>query len=401
MPPAGPSPSALRGVFFLPQNSLRIFTVTVARTGKVSPPSIASTYYKDGILRGMLDQRFPSILIIATLALAFSGIGILYEKPSTPLITALIIVQALSLIAAPNHPHISITAYIVAFITALLAGHSTGLEIFLGVFLITIIASIGHHLLAALIIVTITLGGFYSPTETQIKLDLVALVIFLTIAILAYLFGFWVHRNHQHHQRAQHLQQDRRRQLTSLLHDTIAADLTSVIVQLEKLAITASDHQDELSSTAGTARNALNRTRQLLATLNAQPDTRPTPSLPSTLNQLKKRLSDHGFTVESTTELATPVTKTLHNTALERVLSETVTNIIKHATPQSLVTISTTSNDHGVTIAITNACTPTKKPSASTYLGLTSMSNTLHTVGGTLKTHDTNNKWATIAHIPF
>ena len=343
---------------------------------------------KSGSLKDMLAQRFPTTLALPALALIFSGTSIISGTNITPLITTLIILQALSLITSPNHPRTSAATFTASFIGALLAGHSTGLELFLGIFLITTITAFGDHLLAVLIAATITFGGFYSPANSRVEFDIGAAIIFLTIITLAYLLGFWI-------------QQTRQKQLTSLLHDTIAADLTSVIVQLEKLAITTPERNAELKNTARTAREALDKTRQLLTTLNTQPETHPAPSLPTTLEAMTQRLHDHSFTVTTTTELSTPVTNTLHNTALERVLSEIVTNIIKHATPQSHVIISATSNDQGVTLTFTNARTPTKKTSASTHLGLTSMSNTLHTVGGELRTYSANKEWVTTAHIPF
>lgn len=210
--------------------------------------------------------------------------------------------------------------------------------------------------------------------------------------------GFTTLTNNLNSQRTQRI---RRQQLTSLLHDTIAADLTSVIVQLEKLAITTPERNAELKNVARTSRDALDKTRQLLTTLNTQPNSGSTPSLPTTLEAMVQRLRDHGFTVTTTTDLTTPVTMTLHNTALERVLSETVTNIIKHATPQSLVTVSASSDDQGVTLTITNAYTPKKRTSESPRLGLASMSNTLYTVGGALKTRSNNKEWVTTTHIPF
>ncbi len=356
---------------------------------------------KSGSLKDMLAQRFPTTLALPALALIFSGTSIISGTNITPLITTLIILQALSLITSPNHPRTSAATFTASFIGALLAGHSTGLELFLGIFLITTITAFGDYLLAVLIAATITFGGFYSPANSRVEFDIGAAIIFLTIITLAYLLGFWIHHNRQLHFQSQRTQQTRQKQLTSLLHDTIAADLTSVIVQLEKLAITTPERNAELKNTARTAREALDKTRQLLTTLNTQPETHPAPSLPTTLEAMTQRLHDHSFTVTTTTELSTPVTNTLHNTALERVLSEIVTNIIKHATPQSHVIISATSNDQGVTLTFTNARTPTKKTSASTHLGLTSMSNTLHTVGGELRTYSANKEWVTTAHIPF
>ena len=60
----------------------------------------------------MLDQRLPTTLALSALALIFSGAGVLQHYPTTPLFTALIIIQALSLIVAPNHPRISTATYI-------------------------------------------------------------------------------------------------------------------------------------------------------------------------------------------------------------------------------------------------------------------------------------------------
>ena len=350
----------------------------------------------------MLAQRLPTTMILATLALIFSGVSIFDENPRTPLITALIIIQALSLIVVPRHPRISTGIYITAFVGALLAGHSTGVELFLGIFLITAITASGNHLLAVLVAVTITLGGFYSPDKARFTFELTALIVFGTIAVLSYLLGLWIHRNYQQHLKTQRAQQTRRQQLTSLLHDTIAADLTSVIAQAEKLAITTPQRHDELKSVARTARNALDRTRKLLTTLNTHPSTEPTASLPITLDAITKRLRVHGFTVTTTTRMATPVTMTLSNNALERVLNETATNIIKHATPRSAVVIDTNSDDEGVTITISNEYCPTHyTPTGSTHLGLTSMSHTLHAVGGALSTHSNDQEWVTVVHIPF
>ena len=349
----------------------------------------------------MLAQNLPATLILATLALIFSGVSILNENPITLLFTILIITQALSLILTLRYPRVSTIIYIIAFLGALLAGHSTGLELFLGIFLIAAITATGHHLLALLVAVTITLAGFYSPNEAHFTFELIALMIFCTIAALAYFLGLWIHRNHQQHLNAQHTQQIRRQQLTSLLHDTIAADLTSVIAQVEKLAITTPQSHYELKNVARTARNALDHTRQLLTTLDNHPNTKPTTSLPITLGTTAKRLRSHDFTVTTTTRLSTPVTKTLPNTALERVLNEIATNIIKHATPHSAVVIETVSNDQGITIIVTNQHLSARATSTDlTHLGLASMSHTLNALGGTLTTHSNDHEWVTIVHLP-
>ncbi|WP_293773514.1 histidine kinase [uncultured Corynebacterium sp.] len=350
----------------------------------------------------MFAQRIPTTALIAALAFIFSSVGMLYERPTTPLVTALILAQAFSLILASSRPRISTTIYLMSFAAALLAGRSAGIELLLGVFLVAIVASVGHRLLSVAIIPIITLGGFYSPIEAHVQFDFVALIIFLTITALAYFLGFWVYRNYQQHQHAQHLYQTRRQQLASLLHDTIAADLTSVIMRLEKLAIVESENQEELKSIASTARSALDGIRQLLETLNARPGVSRTLSLPGTLDILTKRLRGHGFTVISTMDLSTPVTRQLHNIALERMLSEAVTNIIKYAAPHSVVNIDAKSNEQGVTLTISNArAMRREKSSDSMHLGLSSMLDNLHAVGGALKTRNTEGGWVITAHIPF
>ena len=227
-------------------------------------------------------QRFPTTFALATVALIFGVVGIANETEVTPLFTGLVIIQALSLIGSPRYPFASITTYIAAFIGTLLAGHSTGLEIFLGIFLITALIATDRQLLAAVIATTITLGGFYSPIKGHIHFDLIALFIFLTIILLAYLLGFWINRNHKQRHHDQLLRKSRIQELTSLLHDTIASDLTSLIVQLETLALTTPQRHKELKKAAHTARNTLDRIRQLLTTLNTQPNTRPTASFPNT-----------------------------------------------------------------------------------------------------------------------
>ena len=151
----------------------------------------------------MLDQRLPTTLTLSALALIFSGAGVIQHNPTPPLFTALIIVQALSLIVAPNHPRISTATYIAAFITALLVGYSTGFELFLGVFLITALTATGHPILAILSATTITLGGFYSPTNARIEFDIGAVIIFITIIALAHLLGLWIHHTHQQHLNSQ------------------------------------------------------------------------------------------------------------------------------------------------------------------------------------------------------
>ncbi|MGM1323635.1 sensor histidine kinase [Corynebacterium macclintockiae] len=351
----------------------------------------------------MPTQRLPTTAILASLALIFSGASLFNEDSPTPLITTVLIVsQALSLILAPVTPRIIAGIYITTFLAALLTGHSAGLELFLGIFFITTITATGHHLLALLIAVTITFGGFYSPNKANFTFELIALMVFCTIITLAYLLGLWIHRNQQQHLDTKRAQLARRQQLTSLLHDTIAADLTSVIAQVEKLAITTPQHRDELRSVARTARNALDQTRQLLTALNTSSNAEPTTSLPITLDTTTKRLRDHGFTVTTTTQLATPMTMPLPNTALERVLSETATNIIKHATPGSAVVIDATSDDEGVTITVTNQHTPARASRTdSTHLGLTSLSHTLHALSGALTTHSSDQEWITVAYLPF
>ena len=186
------------------------------------------------------------------------------------------------------------------------------------------------------------------------------------------------------------------------MHDTIAADLTSLVVQLEKLAIATPALHNSLKDTAHTARSALEHTQQLLNALDTHSSKLHPPSFPKILESLTQRLRNHGFTVTTSTKMHTPVSIASHNTALERVLSEIITNIIKHATPHSLITIDTVSNDQGVTLTIANPYSVREKEkSSSTGLGLASMSQTLHAVGGTLTTTNNEHQWVTIAHVPF
>lgn len=103
-------------------------------------------------------------------------------------------------------------------------------------------------------------------------------------------------------------------------------------MQAEKLAITTPQRTDGLQELAGTARNALDRTRQLLSTLNTHPISTPAVSLPIILNNTAQQLRDHGFTVTMTANLPNHINNSINNAALERVLKEAATNIIKHAT---------------------------------------------------------------------
>ncbi len=349
----------------------------------------------------MAIHRFPTTLVLTAIAIVFSGASIISDKTMPPAVSALIIVQAMSLIASPNHPHKGTALYIAAFLGAIILGHSTGLELFLGVFLITTITATGHSLLTALVIATITLGGFYTPATSGFTFELGAMTIFFTIIILSYLVGFWIHRNHRQHLATVRAQQEQRTHLSSLLHDTIAADLTSVIVRLEKLAIHSPEHRNELRGSAQTARDALKTTRKLLDTLNANLDSYPAPPLPMTLESTSQRLRDHGFHVTTETDLAIPVTMRVQESAVERVLKEAATNIIKHAVPESHVKISAVSHDHRVTITMTNSYTPAKRHPTATQRGLTNMSNTLQAVGGELSTQVSSNKWVTNIHVPL
>ena len=349
-------------------------------------------------------MRLPVGAALMTIAVLLCAFRLLPFGNTDAVGVALFIVQAACLPLAVQYPRGSAALYSLSFAVAIVLGYSPGIMLFAVLFLIVTITSVGRHGAAIALTLVVTILGFYSADEQRFIVDSTALLIFFFLAISALSTGWWIWRVRK--QRVEdNIKADlRRREITSLLHDTVAADLTSLIVKLEKLAITTPERSDELTHAAQTARSAVTHTRALLGELNAPESERgSTASVPlsTTLNRIIDELQSHGFRVDSTVRLNPPVSSSLINLALERTLKEATTNIIKYATPASEVTLNAHADRDDIDITIGNVHRRQRSSAGSSKLGLQTMQSNLEAISGTLTIENDPQRWILRLNIPL
>lgn len=349
-------------------------------------------------------MRLPVGAALAAIAVLLCAFRVFPPGNTDVVGAAFLIVQALCLPLAVQYPRVAAAIYTVSFPASVVLGYSPGIMFFGALFLIVTLNSIGHHRFSATVACITAVFGFYSADEQRFIVDSTALLIFIFLAISAFSTGWWIWRVRK--QRIDdNIKADlRRKEITSLLHDTVAADLTSLIVKLEKLAITTPERSDELTRAAQTARSAVTNTRALLGELNAPESERgATASVPlsTTINGMIETLEAHGFEVDSHVRLNPAVNSSLINLALERTLKEATTNIVKYATPASVVTLRADANREEIDILISNAHRRQRSSVGSSKLGLQTMHSNLEAVSGTLTIENDSQNWHLKLNVPL
>lgn len=269
--------------------------------------------------------------------------------------------------------------------------------------MVTVVTAQRRYKTGVVLAVFTTLLGFYSPDKKSFSVDSQSVTIFSLMMVCAFAVGWFINTVNTK-ERQRHLQiRQRKAEVAGLLHDTVAADLTALIVRLEALAIATPEIEQALQKCATTARKSIGGIRALVDELNAQAinhQQATVPALTTTLIQTNRALQEAGFHVESTANISVdPGTESIDK-ALSRCLSEASANIIKYAVPDSMVRMTATADAKQIIVTLANTYRPGRGRAGSSHFGLVSMQRTIAAVGGNMTLDSADARWSITFHVP-
>ncbi|WP_309409011.1 histidine kinase [Glutamicibacter sp. PS] len=255
------------------------------------------------------------------------------------------------------------------------------------------------------------------------------LVVLVPLALGAYVAARSVfrlsQRNSEHQRRLNEAQEqaeralrEERKNIARDLHDIVAHDITIVAMQSkaakfarnEQTARDALDTISKLSSeTLHDLRLMLNvlRTDGTMSSGQGEKNSAPAATTVQVVHGAEvfsTRLREAGFTVTSSVDEEIAHLPRSAQTALYRVMQEATTNIIKHALPNSPVTLNLSKNGAVAVLEMINVPNADGKQSNSLPYGgsgLLGMKDRMNTFGGSFTTCTAENRWILRASIPF
>lgn len=198
-----------------------------------------------------------------------------------------------------------------------------------------------------------------------------------------------------------------REDLTRVLHDSVAATLTAIVMGSERLALTHREDEElaaELGGLASDARHATEQVRSLLTLVNAPGGSTKTdaPSIGQSVREAARRLRTQGFKVNVTDSMGeTPIAHAVAEVC-HRAIGEAVTNIMKYADPGSLVRITVGNKESGFIVRMSNrVARPESRGRVgrsgvlSSGLGMPMIRRSVTGVGGSMCTEQDGDTWTT------
>jgi signal transduction histidine kinase len=203
---------------------------------------------------------------------------------------------------------------------------------------------------------------------------------------------------------------DERLELARELHDTAAHHITGIVIQAQAARIAARKHagtlDDALAGIESVGNDALTSMRQVIGLLRR--DTDDTGGLtpgPEQLTDLVDRFAEHGPAVHLRLPNgpADPAWPPEVTTTVYRVVSEALTNVIRHAAGARQVTVTLAHDQQAITAEITDDAPPASSPRfphPGGY-GLAGMRERVEALGGTLRAGpDPRAGWSVLATLP-
>lgn len=274
---------------------------------------------------------------------------------------------------------------------------------------LTAIAYHGKKIHALIVWASLFVLGVLDPTAENPHLDIPAMLIWGWILVISLAVGWsvgMVKRRKEESRKTQIAElQAQRSSFASALHDSVVAQLTSMIMNAQSTALKYQDQEsikDDLLSIAAEGRETMGKLRELVDVLRGSSDATANCKLETIFeNDFQKRLERHGFTVENNLpnwESVPSITSTDWNSLLRSFLAESATNIIKYAKRDSAVEISLCTTHFGETLLrVTNETEPktsaNQKIGMSTCLGLDSLTSKAKLLGGQVFYAEQNEKW--------
>ncbi|MEJ5929198.1 histidine kinase [Corynebacterium sp. H128] len=340
--------------------------------------------------------RFALVTALCVLMLFLWSLSVFVVSPTEAPTRFLYLALVLCVPFAAFSPRTATWFYLLLFTFTIFSDLNPGILTLTAIVLLAILVAQHKHVTGFIFAALIVLLGFYSPEHHRLEGDPESFIVFTAMLVFASVIGWWIDRSRRQQRRREETSNLRRRELAALLHDTVAADLTSLTVRLEALAITTPDKASQLQTCAQLARKTMADTRTLLQELNEpidQTTSRPVPALNETLHEVTELLRSHNFNVQTTTELTSFPSQEHINRALHQCLHEIATNAIKYAAPSSTILFTAFIDNERIEITMTNEYSPNHNIKNSSKLGLESIRKRLAAINGVMTIQQTSKQW--------
>ena len=217
-------------------------------------------------------------------------------------------------------------------------------------------------------------------------------------------------------QERQHKLDQQRRLVVSELHDTVVRDLSHAVMIAEQARL-ADPHNtrlnQELAAIITPVRTAVEQLRRSLKAMSAAEGddsllllaASPPPPLTDTIRAVRETLAhrDAHLTTHGTDLLDNPGIGPGVRQQLVRIIAELINNAAKYTPPSSTATLTIETDDNTLECMCTNLIDPGRPTSTATssQLGLFQAQQRIESLGGSLHTTHTIDRWTTIFTIPL
>lgn len=246
--------------------------------------------------------------------------------------------------------------------------------------------------------------GFYSIEERKFSADPYSIATHLTFLIIAFSCGWWIKTELQRRYVKRAKVRRERDELAILTHNTVAAELTSLVVRLEVLAMENPHLRKQLEACADSARCTISDVRVLIETMRAatfsSPKTAP-PQPDIAVKAVDLTLRAHGFQTKIDGSVGPLMVGDEFSRVFDECLKEITTNILKYGDRSSDVRIQAGVREGRLGVCIENRVSPAPERSQSNRMGLRSMDRRLDAVNGSLTTSNSGGIWQTEVSIPL
>ena len=217
-------------------------------------------------------------------------------------------------------------------------------------------------------------------------------------------------------QERQHKLDQQRRLVISELHDTVVRDLSHAVMIAEqaRLADPHNTHlNQELAAIITPVRTAVEQLRRSLKAMSAAEGddsllllaASPPPPLTDTIRTVRETLAhrDAHLTTHGTDLLDNPGIGPGVRQQLVRIIAELINNAAKYTPPSSTATLTIETDNDTIECMCTNPIDPDQPTSTATssQLGLIQAQQRVESLGGSLHSTRTNDRWTTIFSIPL
>lgn len=246
--------------------------------------------------------------------------------------------------------------------------------------------------------------GFYSIDKQKFSTDPYAIATHVTLLGIAFTCGWWLKTVLKRRYVKRTKVQRERDELAILTHNTVAAELTSLVVRLEVLAMENPQLKKQLEASADSARRTISDVRVLIDSMRSTTFSSPKAPAKQPDNALKTidlTLRAHGFHTKFDAALAPVLMGDEFCRVLNDCLLEITTNILKYGDRSSAIRIQSRVERNTLGVRIENGVSSTPERSQSSRMGLAIMGRRLNALYGSLSIRESDETWETEISIPL